>query len=229
MATDVAVRMPGVQLGGAEVDIVKPLQDTEKPSTVLFRALEKAKEEKYDVLIIDTSGRLSNNYALNEELKKMRRVVNKAIDRDPHDTLLVVDASIGRNAVDQAQTWQEEVGVSGVIITKLDGTARAGYVVGMTRDLGLPVKLIGVGEKIDDLQDFDPPAFVDALLGYDAEASAALQKRLDTTMARTAPAVAAEVAAPSLVVEAATSGGDNARKSASPGEKKKKKKKKKKK
>jgi fused signal recognition particle receptor len=154
----------------------------EKPATVLYRALDVAIKDEVDVLIVDTSGRLSNNVQLNEELKKMKRVVEKRLGRPPHEVLLVVDASIGRNAVDQARVWKDDVGVSGVVVTKLDGTARAGYVVAMTRDLGLPVKLIGVGEKIDDLRDFEPGPFVDALLGNDEAKAAALQERLDANL-----------------------------------------------
>eukprot|EP00617_Octactis_speculum_P019238 CAMPEP_0185771348 /NCGR_PEP_ID=MMETSP1174-20130828/64243_1 /TAXON_ID=35687 /ORGANISM="Dictyocha speculum, Strain CCMP1381" /LENGTH=486 /DNA_ID=CAMNT_0028457201 /DNA_START=209 /DNA_END=1669 /DNA_ORIENTATION=- len=168
----------------AEVDFTGPRSDKDKPAFVLGAAIDKAIEGKYDVLIVDTSGRLANNRPLNEELKKMRRTIENKIGRPPHETLLVVDALIGRNAVDQAQIWQEEVQVSGVVVTKLDGTARAGFVVAMCRDLGLPIKLIGVGEKIDDLRDFEPGSFVDALLGYDDDASQALQKRLDENLLR---------------------------------------------
>ena len=118
-------------------------------------------------LIVDTSGRLSNNVALNEELKKMKRTIADRIPGGPHETLLVLDGAVGRNGVDQAKVWNREVGITGLVITKLDGTARGGVVVSIVRDVGVPVKLIGVGEGISDLRDFDPEVFVDALLGYE--------------------------------------------------------------
>ncbi|CAM9960219.1 unnamed protein product [Pylaiella littoralis] len=156
-------------------DIVIPLDKDERPPSVVSRAAEKAVAEKYDVLIVDTSGRLSNNYGLNEELKDMKKALADKIPGAPHDTLLVVDASVGRNAVDQARTWKSEVGISALVVTKLDGTARGGFVVSIVSDLGVPVKLIGVGESLYDLRDFEPVLFVDSLLGYSPEDARRLQ------------------------------------------------------
>lgn len=165
----------------ADVDIVTPLPDTKGPGPVVSAAVEKCLSEGYDTLIVDTSGRLANNYQLNEELKRLQRIIQKRIDGAPHDTLLVVDASLGRNAVDQASTWKKEVGVTGMIVTKLDGTARGGFVVSTVQELDIPIKLVGVGEKLDDLRDFEPESFVDALLGYEDGEGAELQARLQAT------------------------------------------------
>ncbi len=164
----------------AEVRCYSPNEQQRTPSAVLYGALDLTIKEKYDVLIVDTSGRLSNNEALNEELAKMKRVIQKRLSLEevdgkvvpnldvPHETLLVIDAAQGRMALDSARIWNEEIGVTGLVLTKLDGSARGGSVVAVSRELGLPVKLIGVGEKIDDLRDFEPEAFVDGLLGIGA-------------------------------------------------------------
>jgi len=155
----------------AGVDIHKPSEGQTKPAPVLDDAITKAIEGDYDVLIVDTSGRLSNNVALNEELKKLKRTISDRIPGGPHETLLVLDGAVGRNGVDQAKVWNREVGITGLVITKLDGTARGGVVVSIVRDVGVPVKLIGVGEGISDLRDFNPEDFVDALLGYEVSLS----------------------------------------------------------
>lgn len=149
----------------ADVDIVVPKKNQKSPAGVLYEALEKGKKNDVDYVIVDTSGRLHTNINLMGELQKMFRVVGKFKEGGPDETLLVVDASIGRNAVAQATTWKREVGVSGLVITKLDGTARAGFVVSVVNELGIPVKLVGVGESVDDLQDFDAKLFVDGLVG----------------------------------------------------------------
>lgn len=149
----------------ADAEIVVPAEGQKNPSGVLYGAMEKAVNEGYEYLIIDTSGRLHTNVNLMGELQKMVRVVKKFQSEGPDETLLVVDASIGRNAVAQAETWKRDVGVSALAVTKLDGTARAGFVVSCVDELGLPVKLIGVGEDVDDLRDFDAELFVDGLVG----------------------------------------------------------------
>lgn len=149
----------------ADAQIVVPRPDQKSPSSVLYCAVEKAINEQFDYLIIDTSGRLHTNVNLMGELRKMVRVVSKFRPDGPDETILVVDASIGRNAVAQAETWKKEVGVSGLAVTKLDGTARAGFVVSCVDELGIPVKFIGVGEGVDDLRDFDAELFVDGLVG----------------------------------------------------------------
>ena len=150
----------------ADVDCFSPNEATNGPSAVLYGALDKAISEEYDILLVDTSGRLSNNDALTAELVKMKRVIQKrmstAFDEKvkpvpnlqvPHETLLVIDAAQGRMALDSAKQWDKEVGLSGLILTKLDGSAKGGSVVAVSRELGLPVKLVGVGEGIDDLRD----------------------------------------------------------------------------
>jgi fused signal recognition particle receptor len=132
----------------------------------LYGALDYALEHDIDTVLVDTSGRLSNNDALTQELAKMKRVIQKrfTVSHDewgkklpnmdvPHETLLVLDAAQGRMALDSAQVWNKEIGLSGLILTKLDGSARGGSVVAVSRELNLPVKLIGVGEGIDDLRD----------------------------------------------------------------------------
>jgi len=170
----------------AEVDCYGPSEQRNTPSAVLYGALDKAITEEYDTLLVDTSGRLSNNEALNAELVKMKKVIQKRMseetDQDgkpifnlnvPHETLLVLDAAQGRMALDSAKVWDKELGLSGLILTKLDGSARGGSVVAISRELKLPVKLIGVGEGINDLRDFEPERFVDGLLGIGAAGASA--------------------------------------------------------
>lgn len=150
----------------AQVDIVGPTDTAKTPAAVLYAALDKALAEKYDTVLVDTSGRLSNNEQLTAELAKMKRVIQKrlSVEQDddgkpifntqvPHETLLVLDAAQGRMALDSAKVWNKEIGLTGLILTKLDGSARGGSVVAVSRDLQLPVKLIGVGEGIEDLRD----------------------------------------------------------------------------
>lgn len=164
----------------ANVSIEIPLTEERNgsPLPVLSRALDRAVAEGYDTLIVDTSGRLSNNFELTQELIDMKALIQRKYgNRAPHETLLVIDGALGRNALDQATTWKKYVGITGLAITKMDGTARGGFVVSVAREHGIPVKLMGVGEKINDLRDFVPAAFVDALLGNTAEKIAALQER----------------------------------------------------
>ncbi len=138
-------------------------QSGSDPSAVVFDAIEAAKSRGIDVVIIDTAGRLHTKSPLMEELKKIKRVCGKAMPGAPHEVLLVVDAINGQNALRQAEMFNEVVGVTGIALTKLDGTAKGGIVFAIKRELGIPVKLIGVGEGIDDLQDFIPADFVKAL------------------------------------------------------------------
>ena len=138
-------------------------QSGSDPSAVVFDAIEAARARKIDVVIIDTAGRLHTKSPLMEELKKVRRVCGKAMPGAPHEVLLVVDATNGQNALRQAQMFNEAIGVTGVALTKLDGTAKGGIVFAIKKDLNIPVKLIGVGEGIEDLQDFAPEDFVRAL------------------------------------------------------------------
>jgi len=135
------------------------------PAAVAFDALTAAVSRKCDVMIIDTAGRLHTKTNLMDELKKIKRVLQKQVPEAPHDILLVLDASIGQNAIEQARQFDSAVGVTGIVVTKLDGTAKGGVVLAISRDLTIPVKFIGVGEQIEDLQPFDGNAFVEALLG----------------------------------------------------------------
>ncbi|MEE2750419.1 MAG: signal recognition particle-docking protein FtsY [Myxococcota bacterium] len=134
------------------------------PAAVLFDALDAAKARSCDVVLCDTAGRLQSKGPLMEELAKVNRVVGKAVEGAPHEVLLVLDATIGQNAVSQARIFGEVTGVTGVVLTKLDGTARGGVVIAVAAELGLPVKFIGVGEKTEDLRPFDADSFVEAIL-----------------------------------------------------------------
>ncbi len=146
----------------ANAQIVKH-QSGSDPSAVAFDAIEAAKSRQADVVIIDTAGRLHTKSPLMEELKKIKRVCGKAMAGAPHETLLVIDATNGQNALRQAQMFHEAVGVTGIALTKLDGTAKGGIVFAIKKELNIPVRLIGVGEGVDDLQDFVPASFVQAL------------------------------------------------------------------
>ncbi|HUI09779.1 MAG TPA: signal recognition particle-docking protein FtsY [Bacteroidota bacterium] len=133
------------------------------PAAVAFDAVRAASARGADVVIIDTAGRLHTKVNLMEELRKIRRVIQKQDSTAPHEVLLVIDASTGQNGLQQARQFGASVGVTGVVLTKLDGTARGGIVLAISRELDLPVRFIGVGEAIDDLQPFDKHAFVEAL------------------------------------------------------------------
>ncbi|MDA8239625.1 MAG: signal recognition particle-docking protein FtsY [Nitrospiraceae bacterium] len=138
-------------------------QSGSDPSAVVFDAVEAGKARGVDVVIIDTAGRLHTKSSLMDELKKVKRVCGKAMAGSPHEVLLVVDATNGQNALRQAQMFNEAIGVTGIALTKLDGTAKGGIVFAIKKGLNIPVRLIGVGEGIDDLQDFVPAEFVRAL------------------------------------------------------------------
>lgn len=147
----------------AGADIVKHKADSD-PAAVAFDGVEAGKARKKDVIIVDTAGRLHTQKNLMEELKKIKRALSKNTPGAPHETLLVLDATTGQNAVSQARTFHEAIGITGVALAKLDGTARGGIVVGICSELDVPIRYLGVGEQIGDLQDFDPEAFVNALI-----------------------------------------------------------------
>ncbi len=130
------------------------------PSAVLFDALQAAKARKVDYVIVDTAGRLHTKANLMAELDKMKRTATKVIPTAPHDVLLVLDATTGQNGLEQARKFTETTGVTGIVLTKLDGTAKGGIVVAISRELNLPIRYVGVGEKVDDLLPFDPEEFV---------------------------------------------------------------------
>jgi len=135
------------------------------PAAVAYDGLAAAKSREVDVVLIDTAGRLHTKSNLMDELRKIHRIVAKELPGAPHEVLLVLDATVGQNALAQARQFHQAVGVTGLAMTKLDGTARGGIVVAIADELKLPVRLIGVGEAVEDLQDFQPVAFVEALIG----------------------------------------------------------------
>jgi fused signal recognition particle receptor len=139
------------------------------PSSVVFDALESKRGQESEVIIIDTAGRMHTKVNLVEELKKIKRVMGKKVPGAPHEVLLVVDATTGQNAISQARLFNEATGVTGLILTKLDGTAKGGIVVNISRELKIPIRFIGVGEQIGDLRDFEPGEFAQALLGDNGE------------------------------------------------------------
>jgi fused signal recognition particle receptor len=144
------------------VDVIRHKEGAD-PSAVVFDACKAAVARQVDILIVDTAGRLHTKVNLMEEMKKIRRVIDREIPGAPHETLLVVDAATGQNAVSQARLFKDVAGVTGIALTKLDGTAKGGIVVAVSHEFALPVRYIGVGESIDDLRDFNPQEFTDAL------------------------------------------------------------------
>ena len=146
------------------VDVIK--QDSgADPAAVMFDAIHAAKQRKVDVLLCDTAGRLQNKDNLMDELNKIFRVIQREVPAAPHEVLLVLDAATGQNALSQAKLFGEKSGVTGLVLTKLDGTAKGGIVIAIRSELDLPVKLVGLGEKMDDLQEFDSEQFIHALFG----------------------------------------------------------------
>jgi len=146
----------------ADVPIVAP-QPGADPGAVVYDAIRASQSRKADLLIVDTAGRLHTKYNLMEELRKVRGVASKRVHEAPHETLLVLDATTGQNALSQARHFKEVVEVTGVIVAKLDGTAKGGIVFAIAQELGLPVRFVGTGETMDDLAEFDPEAFVEGL------------------------------------------------------------------
>ena len=144
------------------VDVIKHRAGAD-PSAVVFDGMQAAKSRGVDVLLIDTAGRLHTKTHLIEELKKIRRVITRAQPDAPHETLLVLDATTGQNGLQQARVFKETTDITGIVLTKLDGTAKGGVIVGIQEELGVPVKYIGVGEEVEDLQPFDATRFVQAL------------------------------------------------------------------
>ena len=138
-------------------------QSGSDPAAVAFDAIAAAQHRGIDVVIIDTAGRLHTKSPLMEELKKVKRVIEKAMPGAPQEILLVVDATTGQNALRQAEMFNNAIGVTGVALTKLDGTAKGGIVFAIKKEFGTPVRLIGIGEGLDDLRDFNPDEFVEAL------------------------------------------------------------------
>jgi len=146
-----------------QVEVIRQAAGSD-PAAVVFDAVKAATARDLDVLIVDTAGRLHTKTNLMDELAKLRRVVERQLPGAPHETLMVLDAPTGQNGFAQARIFHESIGLTGVCLTKLDGTAKGGIVVRIVRELKVPVKLIGLGEKLEDLQPFDAQAFVDALV-----------------------------------------------------------------
>lgn len=158
----------------AGVEIVKHAEGSD-PGAVVYDSLEAAKARGCDVVVIDTAGRLHNKKNLMEELKKINRIIDNKAGECSREVLLVLDATTGQNAVSQAKLFSETAPITGIVLTKLDGTAKGGIVISIKNELGIPVKLIGVGEKIDDLQPFDSHMFVDALFDLESAKNKAAQ------------------------------------------------------
>ena len=147
-----------------QVDVIRHEQGSD-PAAVVFDAMNAARARRADVVLVDTAGRLHNKQNLMNELNKISRVIDRECPDVSRETLLVLDATTGQNGLIQAKQFMESAGLTGVILTKLDGTAKGGIVIAISRELGVPVKFIGVGEGVDDLMPFEGEAFVDALLG----------------------------------------------------------------
>jgi len=145
---------------GAEVVAKKQGAD---PSSVIYDGLDYAATKNFDVIIVDTAGRLHTKVNLMEELKKIKRVINKKIEGAPHEVMLILDATTGQNSISQTRLFNEAVDLTGLTLTKLDGTAKGGIVVHISHDFKIPIRFIGIGEKLDDLRDFDPGEFIEAL------------------------------------------------------------------
>ncbi|MDI3257192.1 MAG: signal recognition particle-docking protein FtsY [Kyrpidia sp.] len=156
----------------AGVDVVRQEEGSD-PAAVVFDAIRAARSREVDVVLCDTAGRLQNKSNLMAELEKIRRVVAREVEGAPHEVLLVIDASTGQNALSQAELFSRAAGVTGVVLTKLDGTAKGGVVLAIRRRLGIPVKFVGLGEGVDDLEPFNPEVFVDALIGVSGEQGSA--------------------------------------------------------
>ena len=149
---------------GCEIVTGEPGSD---PGSVAFETLAAARAGGYDVVLIDTAGRLHNQEPLMAELEKVRRVIGRQLEGAPHETLLTIDATTGQNGLRQAELFARAVAVDGIVLTKLDGSAKGGVAIAIARELGIPVKLIGIGEELDDLRPFDPEDFARALIGLD--------------------------------------------------------------
>jgi fused signal recognition particle receptor len=159
-----AAAIDQLKIWGDRVDVpVIAHQPGADPGAVVYDAIRASQSRKADLLVVDTAGRLHTKYNLMEELRKVRAVAQKRVHRAPHETLLVLDATTGQNALSQARHFKDAVEVTGVIVAKLDGTAKGGIVFAIAQDLGLPVRFVGTGETMDDLAEFDAEAFVEGL------------------------------------------------------------------
>ena len=158
-----AIDQLGIWAQRAGVDMVKSVDGTD-PASVVFDTIASAKAKKADVIICDTAGRLHNKKNLMEELSKINRIIDREMPDSSKETLLVLDASTGQNAVNQAKEFMSVTDITGIILTKLDGTAKGGIIISIYKQLGIPVKFVGVGEGIDDLMPFDPREFAEGII-----------------------------------------------------------------
>ncbi len=147
-----------------EIECVKPVQENGDPASVMFDACKKAIDENVDVLICDTAGRLQNKINLMNELSKINKVIEREVPGAPHETLLVVDATTGQNGINQAKNFKDCTGLTGIVLTKLDGTSKGGIILSVKEHIDVPVKYVGLGEKMDDLQEFDLETYIYGLL-----------------------------------------------------------------
>ena len=145
---------------GNKLDLETVTSTSKDPSSVMYDGLEKAVKEEYDVVLVDTAGRLQNKENLMRELEKINRVIKKIIPEAPHETLLVIDATTGQNGISQAKSFKEITNITGIVLTKLDGTAKGGIVLAIKEEVNIPVKYVGLGEKLDDLEKFDIEKYI---------------------------------------------------------------------
>lgn len=148
-------------------DFIQAKQNQD-PAAMAFDGIKKGINENYDVLLIDTSGRLHTNFNLMKELEKIRRVCNKAEEHSPHETIMIVDATLGQNIIDQVKTFHKSTPITQCILTKMDGTAKGGTIFNIYKNLSLPISFIGYGEDIQNLKPFDPKAFIEEILPYNS-------------------------------------------------------------
>ncbi|MEN8258609.1 MAG: signal recognition particle-docking protein FtsY [Thermodesulfobacteriota bacterium] len=165
-----AAAVEQLKIWGQRIDAPVIAQDTgADPSSVVFDGVEYAVKRNFDVVIIDTAGRLHTKVNLMEELKKIKRVISKKITDAPHEIMLVIDSTTGQNGISQAREFSKAVDISGLTLTKLDGTAKGGIIVNICREFEIPIRFIGIGEQIDDLRDFNPEEFAEALFAGQAD------------------------------------------------------------
>ncbi|MDD2510113.1 MAG: signal recognition particle-docking protein FtsY [Syntrophomonas sp.] len=150
------------------VELIKH-QEGSDPGAVVFDAIHAARARQADILIIDTAGRLQNKANLMKEISKIKNIIQREIPEAPHEVLLVLDATTGQNAISQAKIFEEATGVTGLILSKLDGTAKGGIILAVEKELKIPVKLVGIGEGLEDLRDFSPQIFTEALFAHNGE------------------------------------------------------------
>ncbi|WP_033161469.1 signal recognition particle-docking protein FtsY [[Mycoplasma] collis] len=158
-----AVEQLEIWANRAKADVLSPNANEKDPGSIVYRALDKAINDKYDLLIIDTAGRLQNKINLMNELARINNIIQKKVPDAPHESLLVIDSTTGQNGISQAKYFKEVTPISGIILTKMDGTSRGGIILSIKDELDINVKLIGLGEKMEDLQEFDLDAFIYAL------------------------------------------------------------------